>query len=415
MNADKVAAIRVDDNGALRVPDFPIIPYIEGDGIGADITPVMQAVVDASVQRAYGDARAIAWKEIYAGEKAVRVLGDEQWLPAETLAALREYHVAIKGPLATPTGGGIRSLNVAMRQTLDLYACIRPVCYFDGIASPLRHPEKCDMIIFRENTEDIYAGIEWEAQSDEVTRIIGFLRDELAVDQIRFPQSSAIGIKPVSIEGSERLIRRAINYAIDNNRASVTLVHKGNIMKFTEGGFMRWGYALAQREFHATPLDGGPWQVIKNPNNGDSIVIKDFIADNFLQQILTKPEDFDVVATLNLNGDYISDALAAQVGGIGIAPGANMSDTEAIFEATHGTAPKHAGQDKANPGSLILSAEMMLRHIGWHEAADLILRGIAGAIANGQVTYDLARGRPRVEPLPASAVGRAIVGIIAES
>ena len=401
-NGEKII---VGENGVLQTPARPIIPFIEGDGIGADITPVMRRVVDAAVSAAYGDARKIAWMEIFAGEKAAQRKKDD-WLPAETLRAIRDYAVSIKGPLATPTGGGIRSLNVAIRQTLDLYACVRPVRYFSGVISPLKNPEKTDMIIFRENAEDIYAGIEWESDCAEAKKIISFLQNEMGVNKIRFPESSAIGIKPVSREGTRRLVRRALQNAADQKRESVTLVHKGNIMKFTEGAFMRWGYEIARDEFGAKLLDGGPWHVFRA--NGRDIVVKDFIADNFLQQILLKPEEFDVVATLNLNGDYISDALAAQVGGIGIAPGANLSDECAVFEATHGTAPKHAGQNKANPGSLILSAEMMLRHIGWNDAADLVIRGMSAAIAAGKVTYDLARGNPNAETLSSSDFGEAI-------
>lgn len=404
-NGEKIV---INADGACQTPDNPIIPFIEGDGIGADITPVMQAVVNAAVQNAYGEKRKIAWMEIYAGEKAAKLYGGENWLPEETLQAMRDFAVSIKGPLATPTGGGIRSLNVAIRQTMDLYACVRPVRYFAGVESPLKNPEKTAMTIFRENAEDIYAGIEWEAQSAEAKKVIAFLQNEMGVKKIRFPETSALGVKPVSREGSQRLIRRAFRHAIEHNSKSVTLVHKGNIMKFTEGGFMRWGYDLAREEFGATPLDGGAWHVFKNPDGGGEIIVKDFIADNFLQQILIKPEDFDVVATLNLNGDYISDALAAQVGGIGIAPGANISDSAAVFEATHGTAPKHAGKNKANPGSLILSAEMLLRHIGWGEAADLIIKGMAGAIAAGKVTYDLARGREDAAVLSSSGFGEAV-------
>lgn len=383
--------ISVNKDGGLSVPDKPVILYIEGDGIGADITPPMRGAVDAAVAKAYGGARQIGWLEAFAGEKAVKTYGGDSWLPDETLAAMRDYVVSIKGPLTTPTGGGIRSLNVAIRQTLDLYACVRPVRYFDGILSPMLRPEKTDMVIFRENTEDIYAGIEWEANSPEVTKVVAFLQNEMGVGKIRFPASSAIGIKPVSEEGTKRLVRRALRYALDNDRRSLTLVHKGNIMKFTEGAFMRWGYELAREEFGAQPIDGGPWCAIGKPGGGE-LTVKDFIADNLLQQILIKPEEFDVVATLNLNGDYISDALAAQVGGIGIAPGANISDVAAVFEATHGTAPKHAGKNKANPGSLMLSADMMLRHIGWTEAADLLVNGMQKCIAARCVTYDLARG-----------------------
>jgi len=368
--------IRVPEGGekivaGQPVPDNPIVPFIEGDGIGVDITPVMKDVVDAAVAKAYGGARAIHWMEIYAGEKSTRVYGADEWLPRETLETVREYSVAIKGPMTTPVGGGIRSLNVALRQELDLYVCLRPVRYFRGVPSPLKDPTGTDMVIFRENTEDIYAGIEWEAESEGARKVISFLQEELSVQKIRFPDTSGIGIKPVSREGTERLVRRAIEYAIKHRRASVTLVHKGNIMKFTEGAFRDWGYSLAGREFGAQPLDGGPWM-----QTADGLVIKDMIADAFLQQILLRPRDYDVIATPNLNGDYISDALAAQVGGIGIAPGANLSDDVAFFEATHGTAPKYAGQNKVNPGSLILSAEMMLRHFEWTEAADLIISSL---------------------------------------
>lgn len=395
--------ITIDDNGQFVVPNEPIIPFIQGDGIGVDITPVMQQVVDAAVAKAYGGKHRIAWMEIYAGERAVEVYGKDQWLPEESLAAMKEYHVSIKGPLATPTGGGIRSLNVAIRQTLDLYACVRPVRYFAGIDSPLKHPERTDMVIFRENTEDIYAGIEWQAGTPEVQQVIDFLQNTMGVCNIRFPATSSIGVKPVSVEGSQRLIRRALQYAIDNDRASLTLVHKGNIMKYTEGSFMQWGYELAQKEFAAELLDGGPWLRLTNPKSGREIVVKDCIADNFLQQILNKPEDFDVVATMNLNGDYISDALAAQVGGIGIAPGANVSDCYAVFEATHGTAPKHAGQNKTNPGSLILSADMLLRHIGWGKAADILVNAMAETIQKGVVTYDLARQNPESKTIVSSS------------
>ncbi len=401
--------IAVDSSGALQVPDRPIIPFIEGDGIGVDISPVMQKVVDAAVARAYDGKRQIAWMEVYAGEKANTVYGANTWLPAETLDAVRDYVVSIKGPLTTPVGGGIRSLNVALRQQLDLYVCLRPVRYYAGTPSPLKAPEKTDMVIFRENSEDIYAGIEYEAGSDEVRKVIDFLQNEMGVTKIRFPDTAGIGIKPVSSEGTKRLVRKAIQYAIDNDRPSVTLVHKGNIMKFTEGAFKNWGYELAQEEFGAEEIDGGPWCSFTNPNTGGEIVIKDVIADAFLQQILLRPDEYDVIATLNLNGDYISDALAAQVGGIGIAPGANLSDTVAMFEATHGTAPKYAGQDKVNPGSLILSAEMMLRHMGWVEAADLIVVGMAGAISAGKVTYDFARQISGVEPLSCSAFGAALI------
>jgi isocitrate dehydrogenase len=390
-------------------PDNPIIPFIEGDGIGIDITPVMQAVVDATVAKAYDGARSIHWMEVYAGEKSTRLYGADVWLPAETLVALREYAVSIKGPLTTPVGGGIRSLNVALRQELDLYVCLRPVRYLRGVPSPLKDPTQTDMVIFRENTEDIYAGIEWEAESEGARKVIAFLQDEMGVRKIRFPETSGIGIKPVSREGTERLVRQALEYAVDNDRRSVTLTHKGNIMKFTEGAFRDWGYALAAREFGAQPLDGGPWKSFTNPNTGREIVVKDAIADAFLQQILLRPGEYDVIATLNLNGDYISDALAAQVGGIGIAPGANMSDTVALFEATHGTAPKYAGQDKVNPGSLILSAEMMLRHLGWKEAADLIISSMEAAVGDKQVTYDFARLLDGATEVSCSAFGQAMI------
>jgi len=383
--------ITVNSDNSLTVPDHPIIPFIEGDGIGVDVTPAMRKVVDAAVKKAYSGSRAIAWMEVYAGEKAVKTYGNNTWLPDETLAAVRDYVVSIKGPLTTPVGGGMRSLNVALRQLLDLYVCLRPVRYYTGTPSPLKEPEKTDMVIFRENSEDIYAGIEWAAGTAEAKKIIEFLQTEMGVTKIRFPQTSGIGIKPVSQEGSDRLIRKAIQYAIDNDRPSVTLVHKGNIMKFTEGAFKNWGYELAKREFGAREIDGGPWCSIKNPKSGREIIVKDVIADAFLQQILLRPAEYSVIATMNLNGDYISDALAAQVGGIGIAPGANMSDSVAMFEATHGTAPKYAGLDKVNPGSLILSAEMMLRHMGWAEAADLIINGMSGAISAKTVTYDLER------------------------
>ncbi len=395
--------ITVNADNTLNVPDRPIIPFIEGDGTGVDITPAMRHVVDAAVAKAYGGKRQIAWMEVYAGEKATTVYGADVWLPDETVAAVKEYILSIKGPLTTPTSGGMRSLNVALRQMLDLYVCLRPVRYFTGVPSPVKAPEKVDMVIFRENTEDIYAGVEWEANSPAVQKVIAFLQQEMGVTKIRFPESSAIGIKPVSIEGSERLIRRAIQYAIDNQRSSVTLVHKGNIMKFTEGGFKKWGYALAAREFGGKLIGDGPWMELPN-----DIVIKDVIADAFLQQILLRPEEYDVIATLNLNGDYISDALAAEVGGIGIAPGANLSDTVAMFEATHGTAPKYAGKDYVNPGSLILSAEMMLRHMGWIEAADLILSGMEKAIAAKQVTYDFARLMEGASQISCSAFGRAV-------
>jgi isocitrate dehydrogenase len=388
--------ITVNGVSTLVVPDQPIIPFIVGDGIGVDITPAMQHVVDTAVQKAYGGKRSIVWMEVYAGEKAAEIYGENQWLPAETLEALKEFVVSIKGPLTTPVGGGIRSLNVAIRQELDLYACVRPIRHFPGVRSPLKDSEHTNMVIFRENTEDIYAGIEWAAGTSEVRKVIEFLQKQMGVTEIRFPETSAIGIKPVSQEGSERLIRKAINYAIDNDRTSMSLVHKGNIMKYTEGAFRTWGYDLAKREFGAEPIDKGPWCRIKNPKTGNEIVIKDVIADNFLQQILLKPEEYDVIATLNLNGDYISDALAAQVGGIGIAPGANIADAVGVFEATHGSAPKYAGKNRVNPGSIILSAEMMLRYIGWTEAADLVIRGMAGAIAAKEVTYDLARVRTAI-------------------
>ena len=397
--------ITVNDDRSLNVPDHPIIPFIEGDGIGVDITPAMRQVVDAAVEKAYAGKRKIAWMEVYAGEKSVKVYGEGTWLPAETMKAVRDYVISIKGPLTTPVGGGIRSLNVTLRQELDLYVCLRPIQYFPGGPSPLKHPERTDMVIFRENTEDIYAGIEWAAGSDEVKKVIDFLSDMGVRKKIRFPESSAIGIKPVSVDGSKRLVRKAIQYAIDNNRKSVTIAHKGNIMKFTEGGFKNWGYELAKEEFGAVEIDGGPWCQLPN-----GIVIKDVIADAFLQEILLHPADYDVVATLNLNGDYMSDALAAQVGGIGIAPGANLSDTVAMFEATHGTAPKIAGQDIANPSSLILSAEMMLRHMGWVEAADLVLRGVAKAIAAKRVTQDFSTQMEGATQVGSIQFGREIIG-----
>ena len=383
--------ITVNADLSLNVPDEPIIPYIEGDGTGMDITPVMIKVVDAAVAKAYGGQKKIHWMEIYAGEKSTQVYGPDVWLPEETLAAVREYLVSIKGPLTTPVGGGIRSLNVALRQELDLYVCLRPVQYFQGVPSPVKEPHKVNMVIFRENSEDIYAGIEYEAESEKAQKLIKFLQDEMGVRKIRFPDTSGIGVKPVSREGTERLIRKAIQYAIDNDKPNVTIVHKGNIMKYTEGAFRDWAYALAQKEFGAELIDGGPWCKFKSPKTGKFITIKDSIADAFLQQILLRPVEYSVIATLNLNGDYISDALAAQVGGIGIAPGANLSDTVAMFEATHGTAPKYAGRDYVNPGSEILSAEMMLRHMGWFEAADLIIRSMEKAIASKRVTYDFAR------------------------
>ncbi|MBV2093898.1 MAG: NADP-dependent isocitrate dehydrogenase [Candidatus Thiodiazotropha sp. (ex Codakia orbicularis)] len=401
--------ISVDANGALNVPDNPIIPYIEGDGIGMDISPVMLKVIDAAVEKAYAGERKIAWMEIYAGEKATHVYDSDTWLPQESLDAVKEFVVSIKGPLTTPVGGGIRSLNVELRQQLDLYVCLRPVRYFEGTPSPLKEPEKTDMVIFRENSEDIYAGIEWESGSDEAKRVIDFLQNEMGVSKIRFPGSSGIGVKPVSSEGTKRLVRKAIQYAVDNDRDSVTLVHKGNIMKFTEGAFKNWGYELAKEEFGAVELDGGPWCSFKNPKSGREIIIKDVIADAFLQQILLRPAEYSVIATLNLNGDYISDALAAQVGGIGIAPGANLSDQVAMFEATHGTAPKYAGQDKVNPGSLILSAEMMLRHMGWFEAADLIIKSLGDTISAKTVTYDFARLMDNPQELSCSAFGDAMI------
>ena len=401
--------ITVNRDNSLNVPDRPIIPYIEGDGTGIDITPVMKKVVDAAVARAYAGKRQIAWMEVYAGEKAVKLYGNDTWLPGETMTAVREYVVSIKGPLTTPVGGGIRSLNVALRQDLDLYVCLRPVRWFRGVPSPVKEPHKTDMVIFRENSEDIYAGIEWNAGTPEAQKVINFLQNEMGVKKIRFPASSSIGVKPVSKEGTERLVRKAIQYAIDNNRSSVTLVHKGNIMKFTEGGFKSWGYALAQREFGAMLIDKGPWMRMKHPKTGKEIVIKDSIADAFLQQILLRPEEYSVIATLNLNGDYISDALAAQVGGIGIAPGANLSDTVAMFEATHGTAPKYAGKDMVNPGSLILSAEMMLRHMGWVEAADCVIRSMERAIESKRVTYDFARLMPGATQVSCSGFGQVMI------
>jgi len=401
--------IKVNDDFSLQVPDNPIIPYIEGDGTGYDITPVMIKVVDAAVAKAYGGKRQIHWMEIYAGEKSTRVYGPDVWLPDETLQVLKDYVVSIKGPLTTPVGGGIRSLNVALRQELDLYVCLRPVRWFQGVPSPVKEPEKTDMVIFRENSEDIYAGIEYEAQSEKARKLIAFLMEELGVTKIRFPETSGIGIKPVSREGTERLMRKAVQYAIDNDKPSVTIVHKGNIMKYTEGGFRDWSYALAQKEFGAQLLDGGPWCSFRNPKTGKEIVIKDVIADAFLQQILLRPAEYSVIATLNLNGDYISDALAAQVGGIGIAPGANLSDSVAMFEATHGTAPKYAGKDYVNPGSEILSAEMMLRHMGWIEAADLIISSMEKAILSKQVTYDFARLLPGATQVSCSGFGQVMI------
>ncbi|OOF88147.1 NADP-dependent isocitrate dehydrogenase [Rodentibacter ratti] len=382
-------AITLNQDGSLNVPNNPIIPFIEGDGIGVDVTPAMRLVIDAAVSKAYGTARKIDWLEIYAGEKANQIYGENTWLPAETLNAIKQYHIAIKGPLMTPVGGGIRSLNVTMRQELDLYNCLRPVRYYDGTPSPVKHPEFVDMVIFRENSEDIYAGVEWQAGSAEADKVLAFLRNEMGVKKIRFTEQCGIGIKPVSKEGTQRLVRSALQYVIDNDRRSLTLVHKGNIMKFTEGAFKEWGYQVA-REFGAEMIDNGPWHKLKNPKTGREIIIKDCIADAFLQEVLLHPKDYDVIATLNLNGDYISDALAAQVGGIGISPGANIGVETAIFEATHGTAPKIAGQNKANPSSIILSGEMMLRHLGWTEAADLVVKAVAKTIANKTVTLDLA-------------------------
>ncbi len=401
--------ITVNADMSLNVPDQPIIPFIEGDGTGMDITPVMLKVVDAAVAKAYGGKRQIHWMEVYAGEKSTNIYGPDVWLPEETLSAVRDYVVSIKGPLTTPVGGGIRSLNVALRQELDLYVCLRPVRYFDGVPSPLKNPEKTDMVIFRENSEDIYAGVEFEAESDKAKKLIKILQDEFGVTKIRFPNTSGIGIKPVSREGTERLVRKAIQYAIDNDKPSVTIVHKGNIMKFTEGGFRDWAYGLAQKEFGAELIDGGPWCKFKNPKTGNDIIVKDSIADAFLQQILLRPAEYSVIATLNLNGDYVSDALAAQVGGIGIAPGANLSDTIAMFEATHGTAPKYAGKDYVNPGSEILSAEMMLRHMGWVEAADLIIASMGKSIDSKQVTYDFARLMDGATQVSCSGFGEVMI------
>jgi isocitrate dehydrogenase len=401
--------ITINRDFSLNVPDNPIIPFIEGDGTGVDITPVMIRVVDAAVAKAYGGKRKIRWMEVFAGEKSTKVYGPDVWLPEETLQAVKEYVVSVKGPLTTPVGGGIRSLNVALRQELDLYVCLRPVRYFEGVPSPVRAPEKTDMVIFRENSEDIYAGIEWQQGSAEAKKLIEFLIKEMGVKKIRFPESSGIGVKPVSREGTERLVRRALQYAIDNDKPSVTLVHKGNIMKYTEGGFRDWGYALAQAEFGAQLIDGGPWAKIKNPKTGKDITVKDSIADAFLQQILLRPNEYSVIATLNLNGDYISDALAAQVGGIGIAPGANLSDSVAMFEATHGTAPKYAGKDYVNPGSQILSSEMMLRHMGWTEAADLIITSMEKAISSKNVTYDFARLMEGATQVSCSGFGQVMI------
>ena len=401
--------ITVNTDNTLNVPNNPIIPYIEGDGIGVDISPVMIKVVDAAVEKAYGGERKIAWMEIYAGEKATQVYDQDTWLPKETLEVVRDFVVSIKGPLTTPVGGGIRSLNVALRQELDLYVCQRPVRWFTGVPSPVKKPADVDMVIFRENSEDIYAGVEWKAGSPECEKVIKFLTEEMGVKKIRFTENCGIGIKPVSLEGTKRLVRKALQYAVDNDRSSVTIVHKGNIMKFTEGAFKEWGYEVARDEFGAELLDGGPWMQFKNPNTGKNIVVKDTIADAMLQQILLRPAEYDVIATLNLNGDYLSDALAAEVGGIGIAPGANLSDTVAMFEATHGTAPKYAGQDKVNPGSLILSAEMMLRHMGWVEAADLIIKSTESAIAAKTVTYDFERLMDGAKLMSCSEFGDAMI------
>ena len=401
--------ITVNPDHSLNVPDQPIIPYIEGDGIGVDISPVMIKVVDAAVEKAYGGKRKISWMEVYAGEKATQVYDQDTWLPQETLDAVKDYVVSIKGPLTTPVGGGIRSLNVALRQQLDLYVCLRPVRWFEGVPSPVKKPGDVDMTIFRENSEDIYAGIEWKAGSPEAIKVIKFLKEEMGVTKIRFDQDCGIGVKPVSKEGTERLARKALQYVVDNDRDSLTIVHKGNIMKFTEGAFKEWAYGIAEKEFGATLLDGGPWMQFKNQKTGKNVVVKDAIADAMLQQILLRPAEYDVIATLNLNGDYLSDALAAEVGGIGIAPGANLSDTVAMFEATHGTAPKYAGKDQVNPGSLILSAEMMLRHMGWTEAADLIIKGTNGAISAKTVTYDFHRLMEGATLLSSSAFGDALI------
>jgi isocitrate dehydrogenase len=401
--------ITVNADHSLNVPNNPIIPFIEGDGIGVDISPVMMKVVDAAVKKAYGGERKISWMEVYAGEKATQVYDQDTWLPKETLDAVKDYVVSIKGPLTTPVGGGIRSLNVAMRQQLDLYVCLRPVRWFEGVPSPVKKPGDVDMTIFRENSEDIYAGIEWKAGSPEAIKVIKFLKEEMGVTKIRFDQNCGIGIKPVSLEGTKRLVRKALQYIVDNDRDSLTIVHKGNIMKFTEGAFKEWAYEVAAEEFGATLLDGGPWMQFKNPKTGKNVIVKDAIADAMLQQILLRPAEYDVIATLNLNGDYLSDALAAEVGGIGIAPGANLSDTIAMFEATHGTAPKYAGKDQVNPGSLILSAEMMLRHMGWVEAADLIIKGTNGAISAKTVTYDFERLMDGAKLLSSSAFGDALI------
>jgi isocitrate dehydrogenase len=401
--------ITVNADTSLNVPNNPVIPFIEGDGIGVDISPVMIKVVDAAVQKAYGGERKISWMEVYAGEKATQVYDQDTWLPQETLDAVKDYVVSIKGPLTTPVGGGIRSLNVALRQQLDLYVCLRPVRWFEGVPSPVKKPGDVDMTIFRENSEDIYAGIEWKAGSPEAIKVIKFLKEEMGVTKIRFDQDCGIGIKPVSKEGTKRLARKALQYVVDNDRDSLTIVHKGNIMKFTEGAFKEWAYEIAAEEFGATLLDGGPWMQFKNPRTGKNVIVKDAIADAMLQQILLRPAEYDVIATLNLNGDYLSDALAAEVGGIGIAPGANLSDTVAMFEATHGTAPKYAGKDQVNPGSLILSAEMMLRHMGWVEAADLIIKGTNGAISAKTVTYDFERLMDGAKLLSCSAFGDALI------
>lgn len=401
--------ITVNADHSLNVPDNPIIPFIEGDGIGVDISPVMIKVVDAAVQKAYGGKRKISWMEVYAGEKATQVYDQDTWLPQETLDAVKDYVVSIKGPLTTPVGGGIRSLNVALRQQLDLYVCLRPVRWFEGVPSPVKKPGDVDMTIFRENSEDIYAGIEWKAGSAEATKVIKFLKEEMGVTKIRFDEDCGIGVKPVSKQGTKRLARKALQYVVDNDRESLTIVHKGNIMKFTEGAFKEWAYEVAAEEFGATLLDGGPWMQFKNPRTGKNVIVKDAIADAMLQQILLRPAEYDVIATLNLNGDYLSDALAAEVGGIGIAPGANLSDTVAMFEATHGTAPKYAGKDQVNPGSLILSAEMMLRHMGWTEAADLIIKGTNGAISAKTVTYDFERLMEGAKLVPSSGFGDALI------
>ena len=396
-------------NGKLEVPNNPIIPVIIGDGIGLDVTPVATKVLDAAVSKAYSGEKSISWEEVHAGEAAFEETGE--WLPESTLDSIRKHLVALKGPLTTPVGGGFRSLNVTLRQKLDLFACVRPVVWFEGVPSPVRNPEKVDMVIFRENTEDIYAGIEWQAGTKEVAKVLKFLEEDMGVSQIRFPATSSLGVKPVSSEGTKRLVRASLNYAIDNNKSSVTLVHKGNIMKFTEGGFRDWGYEISREEFGANPLDGGPWHVFKNPKTGKDIIVKDVIADAMLQQILTRPSEYDVITTLNLNGDYISDALAAQVGGIGIAPGANINydSGHALFEATHGTAPKYAGQDKVNPGSVILSGEMLLRYLGWKEAADLIIEGMQKTIGAKTVTYDFERLMDGAKLLKCSEFGNAII------